>query len=405
MNDLKVVIDAGHGGSDSGAVGNGVVEKDLNLKIANYMYDRFKELGVPVKIVRSTDETVSPTERVNRILNAFGNTPNVVVISNHINAAGSAIKGAQGAEVIYALRNDDTLAKKILSEIGKEGQVTRSYYQRRSTTDPTQDYYFILRNTKNTQPVIVEYGFIDNATDIDRVQKNYKRYVDAVVRAVLEVNGWKTPTTSTGNTYVVQNGDTLWNIAKRFDTTVAEIKRLNNLTSDALTIGQVLELPNNEEVVTETTYTVKSGDTLWKIANQFNMSVSDLKLLNNLTSDNIAVGQVLILKESGESPSMKTYIVKSGDTLWKIANEYNTTVADIKRENNLTSDSLSVGQLLKLPITESQEAKNIYIVKSGDSLWKIATQNGVTVSELMAFNQLPNSNLSVGQILYIPKKS
>ena len=88
MNDYKIVIDAGHGGDDPGASGNGIIEKDLNLKISNYMYDRFRELGVPVKIIRSTDETISPTERVNRVLDAFGNSEDVVVISNHINAGG-----------------------------------------------------------------------------------------------------------------------------------------------------------------------------------------------------------------------------------------------------------------------------------------------------------------------------
>ncbi len=88
MNEYKIVIDAGHGGDDPGASGNGIIEKDLNLKISNYMYDRFRELGVPVKIIRSTDETISPTERVNRVLDAFGNSDDVVVISNHINAGG-----------------------------------------------------------------------------------------------------------------------------------------------------------------------------------------------------------------------------------------------------------------------------------------------------------------------------
>ena len=85
----KVVIDPGHGGTDSGAVGNGIIEKDLNLKISKYMYNRLKELGVDVKITRDTDETISPTERVNRVLNSFGNSSDVLVISNHINAGGA----------------------------------------------------------------------------------------------------------------------------------------------------------------------------------------------------------------------------------------------------------------------------------------------------------------------------
>ena len=88
MNNYKIVIDAGHGGEDPGASGNGIIEKDLTLKISKYMYDQFMKLGIPVTLVRSEDETVDPTERVNRILNSYGNSDNVIVISNHINAGG-----------------------------------------------------------------------------------------------------------------------------------------------------------------------------------------------------------------------------------------------------------------------------------------------------------------------------
>ena len=88
MNNLKVVIDAGHGGNDPGASGNGIIEKDLALDISNYMYDRFKSLGIPVKMTRTIDETLTPTERVNRVLNAYGNSDDVLLLSNHINAGG-----------------------------------------------------------------------------------------------------------------------------------------------------------------------------------------------------------------------------------------------------------------------------------------------------------------------------
>ena len=88
MQNKEIVIDAGHGGSDPGAIGNEIIEKDINLAISQYMYDRFRELGIPVKMVRETDETVDPATRTERILNAFGNKDNVVVISNHINAGG-----------------------------------------------------------------------------------------------------------------------------------------------------------------------------------------------------------------------------------------------------------------------------------------------------------------------------
>lgn len=88
MKDYKVVIDAGHGGDDPGSSGNGIIEKELTLKISQYMYDRLKELGIPVTMTRTTDETLNPTDRVNRILDAYGNNSNVIVVSNHINAGG-----------------------------------------------------------------------------------------------------------------------------------------------------------------------------------------------------------------------------------------------------------------------------------------------------------------------------
>lgn len=93
-NSLRgVVIDPGHGGTDSGAVGNGQYEKDYTLKISKYMYDRFKELGVPVSLTRDTDVTLSPADRTRKILSLYGNDPNVVVVSNHLNAGGATFLG------------------------------------------------------------------------------------------------------------------------------------------------------------------------------------------------------------------------------------------------------------------------------------------------------------------------
>lgn len=91
MDNYKIVIDAGHGGDDPGASGNGIVEKDLTLKISQYMYDLFREKGIPVTMTRTTDETLTPDERVDRILSAYGNNKNVIVVSNHINAGGGEV--------------------------------------------------------------------------------------------------------------------------------------------------------------------------------------------------------------------------------------------------------------------------------------------------------------------------
>jgi N-acetylmuramoyl-L-alanine amidase len=87
--DLMIVIDAGHGGTDPGTSGNGIIEKDYTLDISLYMAELFRELGVPVTLTRTTDETLTPDERVLRIMNAYGNNPDVIVVSNHLNAGGA----------------------------------------------------------------------------------------------------------------------------------------------------------------------------------------------------------------------------------------------------------------------------------------------------------------------------
>lgn len=88
MGDYKIIVDAGHGGEDPGAVSGNLKEKDFNLKAANYMYNRFKELGVPVAITRDSDVTLTRQERLNTMTNTFETSPNVIILSNHINSGG-----------------------------------------------------------------------------------------------------------------------------------------------------------------------------------------------------------------------------------------------------------------------------------------------------------------------------
>lgn len=404
MYDFSVVVDAGHGGSDPGAVSGNTLEKDLTLQISKYMYERFKELGVPVIMTRTTDETVSPTERVKRILNAFGDKKNVIVISNHINSNTTGT--AEGAEVVYALRNEATLAQNVLNALGDAGQKKRMIYQRRLPSDNTKDYYFIHRNTGQTEPLLVEYGFINNAQDLNRIKNNYRQYVDAVVDAVIatEMGGAIPPTSS--NTYIVKSGDSLWSIANKYNTTVSNIKNLNNLSNDNLAIGQVLLIPSQSINGSNNTYVVKSGDTLWNIANKYNTTVDELKKINNLTSNTLSIGQILkipnSLDTSGGVSEVGTYVVKSGDTLWNIANKFDTNINEIKRLNNLSSDILNIGQVLKIPNVTGSLSNFTYTVKSGDSLWSIANRYNTTVNSIKQLNNLNSNLLSIGQVLKIP---
>ena len=399
----KVIIDPGHGGTDSGATGNNLLEKDYNLLISKYMYDRFKELGVPVAITRDSDTTLSPTDRVNTILNKFGNSSDVILISNHVNSGGG-----EGAEVIYALRNRDTLARRILENIGSTGQETRKYYQRRLPSDTSKDYYFIHRNTGNLEPLIVEYGFIDNTKDVEFLKENYKELAEAVISAVANYIGvpYTPPEGITTNTYVVQKGDSLYSIANKLGTTVSELKKENNLTSNTLQIGEVLRIPTKEIYEgEENVYIVQKGDTLYSVAMANNTTVDELKKANNLTSNILSTGQLLKIPSALLPES--TYIVKKGDSLYSIANKYNTTIDELKRINNLTSNILSIGQVLKLPSdkvsdVEKEENTISYTVQKGDSLYSIARKYSTTIDKIKDLNNLTTNLLSIGQVLLIP---
>lgn len=130
------------------------------------------------------------------------------------------------------------------------------------------------------------------------------------------------------------------------------------------------------------------------------MSVNDLKSLNNLNSNNLSIGQKLIVSKA----SSNDYTVVAGDTLWGIARKFNVSVDDLKSLNNLTSNSLSIGMVLKIPLysNKKNEETNVYVVKSGDSLWSIARKFNSTVDEIKRLNSLQSNILSIGQRLVVP---
>ena len=395
----KVVIDPGHGGVDGGTSANGILEKDYTLKISKYMYDRFKELGIPVSITRTGDVNLDSNERPKKIQSFYGNDSNVLVISNHINAGGG-----DGAEIIYSLRNSNSLSKKIATEFENVGQNVRKYYQRRLPSNPSKDYYYVLRDTPNNESIIVEYGFADSTgDDVEQLKNNWKTLTEAVVKAVAEYLGVKYTPVSLDGYYIVKSGDSLWSISKKYGISVDELKTENNLKSNTLSIGQYLKIPtisNNEEGIEY--YVVKSGDTLWSIARNNNTTVDNIKTLNNLKNNTLTVGQRLIIRNTTSSTpsSGNYYTVVKGDSLYKIANKFNTTVDKLKTLNNLKSNTLSIGQKLLLPTSTTN---NIYIVKKGDSLYKIANNYNTTVSKLKSANNLKSDTLSIGQQLVIPK--
>lgn len=312
------------------------------------MAKRLDELGIPNTLTRNSDITLSPNDRVNRIKKIYGTGNDVLLISNHLNSGGG-----DGAEIIYALRNSDNLSKKIADNMILSGQNVRKYYQRRLPSNPSKDYYFIIRDTANNESILMEYGFVDSSKDdVNQIKNNYEKLAEAVVKSIAEYFGVKyvEPSKISSDYYIVQKGDTLWSIASKFDLTVSKLKELNNLTDNMITVGQKLFINNNgksEDIQEKTsTYIVKKGDTLYSIAKLYSTTVDKLKKINNLNSNTLQIGQKLQVPSADKTT---VYYVQKGDTLYSISRKFNTTVTEIINLNNLSTSNLAIGQKLLIP--------------------------------------------------------
>ena len=285
----------------------------------------------------------------------------------------------------------------------------RKYYQRRLPSNPAKDYYYLHRDTPNNETVIVEYGFADSAgDDVNQLKNNWETLAEAVVKAITEYAGGKYVAPLGSNYYTVQKGDSLWSIAKKFGISVDELKEANNLSGNLLNIGQNLLIPGKEEDIPsgdDIYYTVQKGDSLYAIASKYNTTVDEIKRLNNLTSNTLSIGQRLLIKKVTPTKG-QTYMVQKGDSLYSIAQKFKTTVDNLKALNNLATDILSIGQVLVIPDSENNDnsntSKNTYTVQSGDTLYGIAQKYGISVDDLKRANNLTNNTLSIGQTLTIP---
>ena len=231
-------------------------------------------------------------------------------------------------------------------------------------------------------------------------------------------------------TYTVKPGDTLYGISNQYGVSVTELAELNGIKGSNLTIGMVLKIPTSEGINPNNMfmYTVKKGDTLYSVAKKYNTTSQNIIDLNYLKNTNITPGQILRIPETYTKeeemylPNYTNYIVKKGDTLYSIAKDNNISVDTIISDNSLTSNTLNIGQILKIrlpnntitvieecygrdyipPQNNNPKVIATYIVKKGDNLYSIAKKYNTTTSAIMMVNNLPNTNLQIGQQLKIP---
>ena len=357
-------------------------------RIATFLYNELSNKGYDVKLLNNDTPLSDKIKEINN------EAKESIVISNQIN-----FNNEVGSEIIYALKDTNMLANSIQNTLGNYTNIAK-FYQLRLPSNTALDYYQIIRETPNAETIIISY----NENDLSEMQNNWQDIAQAILDGLLDY-------LTKQNVYVVISGDSLYSIAQKFGVTVQEIIDTNNLGNNtSLSIGQELIIPDKQEETLPpieeeipNTYTVQSGDSLYSIARRFNTTVDILKSLNNLTSNTLSIGKVLLLpSEVNNNEAISTYVVQSGDSLYSIARKFNTTVNEIKSLNNLTSNVLAINQELKIPTTTATIPNTTYTVQSGDSLYSIARKFNTTVNEIKSLNNLTSNNLSIGQILKIP---
>lgn len=203
--------------------------------------------------------------------------------------------------------------------------------------------------------------------------------------------------------HTVKYGDTLWKISQSYNVNIQEIINLNGLKSTQLWVGQKLQIPSRNYH----NYKAKSGDTLWKIANKFEISISDILNNNNINpEDYLYIGQNIKIPLTD---NFTYYTVKYGDTLWKIASNNNTTIKKIISLNNINNYSMIYsGQKLLITKTQAKSTKpyityTTHKVVKGETCWSISIDYKIPYTELLEVNNLNTSSyLTIGQELKIP---
>lgn len=271
-----------------------------------------------------------------------------------------------------------------------------------------EGYSYLVKTNQDGNLTSISYS-ID---DLSKISSTWLNLAEDIVKEVKYNLGYDNYQRQTGKTYRVKKGDSLYRIAKKFNTTVQKLKDLNNLTSDELQVGQILMItPNITEQdfpVFGIEYIVEEDDDLYSIADRFNTTVNRLKQINNLSSNVLYPGQILIIEAlNHKDEGLITYIVRFGDTIEEIAKTYNSDIQQIKDLNNLDSNELKIGQVLVIPASSLEEDNDNYIryiVENGDSLYRIAKKFNTTVDELKKLNNLNSNLLKIGQELIVGKK-
>ena len=276
---------------------------------------------------------------------------------------------------------------------------------------------------------------------------------------------------ATSTTYTVQSGDSVWGISNKFGITMDQLIQWNNIQNNFIYPGQKLTIKGSQENGSSTNnsgnntnssgnagtsnggqttgakYTVQSGDSVWKISNDHGITMAQLIEWNNIKNNFVYPGQQLIVLNGGSSntgantgntsgsnssnssssntASGTKYTVKAGDSVWSVSNKYGITMAQLIQWNNIQNNFIYPGQQLTVSNsgstnsassntgssantnnsssanTGSSSSQGTYTVKAGESVWSVANKNGITMNQLIEWNNIKNNFIYPGQQLIV----
>ncbi len=405
--EIVVAIDAGHGGEDPGSIGpTKKYEKHATLAVSKKVADQLNAVpGMKAVLTRRGDYFVNLNKRseiarknkahllVSIHADAFhspkprggsvfvlntrrANTEIARWVENH--EAQSQLLGGAG-EVLAKNTNDKNISQTLLdlqfSHSQKEGYKVATkilgemkrqgiYLHKR---EPVNASLAVLKSP-DIPSVLVETGFISNPSE-ERLlfQRSHQdKLASSLSKAIVQYfeanppEGTLFANRGKAIKHKVSKGESLSVIAKKYGTSTSAIKQANKLKSNSIRIGQVLTIPggkiqiavpeiSNPIETRRITHVVQSGEYLGLIASRYKVSVANIKRENKLKSDTLRLGQKLQITVSMKDQPVRKHKVKRGEFLGKIASQYNISVSSLREANNLRSDSLAVGQVLIIP--------------------------------------------------------
>lgn len=281
-NYKSIIINPSHGGIDVGYYDGKNYEKDFSLDVAKSVYNKLNDLGYPVYMTRDSDYAVSIFDRYEYIENVIDESGGDALVFS-INVDNN---NPNGISIIRSVKSDEETNKELYDQLNNIGEVITKTLP----NSDDKDYYYIQRLIPGgSESVVIGYGY-DAMKDSPEERKVLgEQIADIIINFFSNVNfnnlGYEN--------YVVQKGDYLYKLAKEFNTTVDNLKKINDLGTDSLNVGQVLKVPKKNGNY----YVVQKGDSLYSIAKKFDTTVDKIKDINNLISNKLVVNQRLLIPD------------------------------------------------------------------------------------------------------------